>query len=140
MAIVQMTLDLEFLTTLNGKLREHHPGRPGDFRNPAYDVSTSESMTLDEYTKILAMVTVSRDLILYPENMNFGLSVGFGIDYCETVGQIAERKRVLSFTERQLPKNITFDDVAKVFNNHKNLQIMEFYGLEKPRERTHYDY
>jgi len=47
---------------------------------------------------------------------------------------------LVSFTEKQLPENWNFDRLSETFNSEKNLDKIDYFKQERPRERSSYEY
>lgn len=89
----------------------------------------------------------TQNLILTPDNMNWGFDVGFRVYAIRTsfspfTGQSADERTelVLSFLEKQMPDDTRWNTLQPVFTSEQNLNLLRHFDMEEPREYSHYEY
>ncbi|MBN2458768.1 hypothetical protein JXB28_00640, partial [Candidatus Woesearchaeota archaeon] len=139
--VINIKDDYKFLSALDKKLHYYHetsftPNISGSTIHGKASSFTSRKLTAEEMERTLQVVE-KQNLILHPVDANFGFHPAF---------RVAEAKKnkktpsLLVFDEKQLPEGYSFDALSKVFLSKRNLAMIEFAGLEKPREKDYYYY
>ena len=95
---------------------------------------TTQKLEPSEIEKILSLVNFKTGICMTPINTNWGFSVGFQLVY--TFDKIT----LLCFKEDQLPEGYNFKKLEETFNHPENIRMLKEIGIEKPKERWHYDY
>lgn len=98
------------------------------------DQYTDQKINPDEIEKVLGLINEETGLALTPINTNWGFSVGFQVLY------LFDKMSLLIFLEKQLPEGYDFNKLSHVFNRQDNIEMLIACGLEKPKERWHYEY
>ena len=96
----------------------------------------------DELEKLLNIIQEEK-LIFFPINTSMGFAVGFVV--AEGKGSPApgvkpEYEIILQFREAQLPAGFGWNTLAEVFNSPENLDRLRYYGIDKPKNYSHYTY
>lgn len=138
--------DLKFLKKLDERLcKKFHT----TYCNvPVLDLIAKDGVTItqEEIEKLLKIITERDDLVFYPTNINTGFRVGFQVSqgYKPMPGVEAERERLLTFGESQLPKEYDFKKLSKTFLNKRNIQLMTFFDMapdkKEMRDKGNYEY
>jgi len=91
----------------------------------------NRKLSTGEIERILSIVE-QENLILYPTSSFARFSPAFDVlkGNIPQLGMPAEIKRLLFFTEQQLPKEYTFKRLSDIFLSHHNLELIKFYGLD----------
>src|SRR3989338_4508601 len=94
-------------------------------RGYRYDINIS----LDEIERIVDILGKRRDIVIYPTNTNFGLSVGFALDFVEQQFPGTEEEiTILTFIKEQLPEGWNFERMSEYFISSDNLRRNEYFG------------
>lgn len=91
----------------------------------------------NELEEVLSLIGKETQLAITPISTNYGFSVGFAILYTDIYGS---KIYFLKFIEQQLPDGYNFNRLSEVFNREENIEMLVSCGLEKPKERWHYEY
>ena len=132
------TKDLEFLLQLDRKLHGTQkftftPNMGGSPFECEADTYTKASMNAKEIQRVLRIVGRS-DFVFYPINTAGGFAVGFRVTNPET------REALLTFKEKQLPRNYGFDRLSEFFMRPENIGRAEASGISIVDDRDYYDY
>jgi hypothetical protein len=130
--------DLEFLTSLDKKLRHVHKvsytfnisGGGGKDRVSSY---TDKKMAIEEVEKVLR-ISQNKKLVIFPLKTNYS----FGYE----VAQIKKKqgKTLIKFDKNQLPEEYTFDKMSKTFMKRRNLKKAKLIAKQIINDESHYWY
>ena len=142
----QVEKDIEFLKKLDEKTCKVNVCHEGFYKG-LVDIECDYDQRITEYeiARTLEMLGRRDDLVIYPTTTNFGFSVSFEISRGTkpVPGVKAEKERLLTFSERQLPEGYNFQRLSPHFLSGRNKRLMKWYDFEiDPRmgDRVNYDY
>ena len=91
------------------------------------DHYTNQKINSDEIENVLSLINIETGIAMTPVNADSGFSVGFSAIYT------FDKKILLCFLEKQLPKGYDFKRLSKIFNSPENIDMLKSIGIEKPK-------
>jgi|SRR3989344_4293334 len=129
----QVEEDIEFLKELDKRTCRINVCHKGFYQGLIeLDCNYDKKITGDEISKTLEILERRDDLVIYPTTTNSGFSVSFQISrgIKSVPGVKAEKERVLTFAEKQLPKEYDFQRLSPYFLSERNKKLMKWYDFE----------
>jgi|APSaa5957512622_1039677.scaffolds.fasta_scaffold133876_2 hypothetical protein len=145
---ISLEKDIKFLKELDEKLHTTTKTYSHTYGSGEHDDFTDEKMDECDFYNILS-VAEKYNLIVLPENVNWGFSLGFKIkqDTFPAYKREQEKKEefmietILLFRDDQLPNENFIEKMFEYIHSEKNLKLIEKYGYEKPSTKpSDYEY